>query len=88
MYATHFRYQVRTAITWRIVAELVRRHESQRRLAVVEMHPVGNVRLHFVIWCREGEDDPYGRHLCDFNQDSQHVHIFDPSEGPRLSIEA
>jgi hypothetical protein len=33
--ATYFRYQVRTAVTWRIVSELVRRHGSECGLTIV-----------------------------------------------------
>jgi hypothetical protein len=86
IFATHFRYQVRTAITWRIVSELVRRHEAECRLAVVEMHPGGGTYDCISLWRPEGEDSPYGRHLCDFNQDSQHLHIFDPYEEPRREL--
>ncbi len=80
----NFRFQVITAVTWRIVAELIRRHHAHR-LRVYETHPGGGQCDCLSIYVGEAGFD--SRHLCDFNQQSQHLHIFNTYSTPRRRLD-
>jgi hypothetical protein len=65
--------KITSAITWRIVAELFRRHEGDRKLTVLETHPGGGMYDCLSLISGENSDVI---HLCDFNQQSRHLHPF------------
>lgn len=79
-----FRRQVQLAVTWRIIAEVYRRHGMKYGLRVVEVHPGGGQYDCIEIRApRNG--DPFGMGVCDFHIPAQHVHFFEPVAGPKLS---
>lgn len=79
-----FRRQVQLAVTWRIVAEVFRRYGMKYGLRVVELHPGGG--QYDCISVRASKNgDPFGRSVCDFHVPAQHVHFFEPVDGPKLS---
>jgi hypothetical protein len=66
------RYQVIAAVTWRIVAELMRRHHQAFQLRVVELHPKAENQDCIGIFQQRG-DFP-GTPLCYLNQAGD-IHI-------------
>lgn len=78
------RYGVRAAVTWRILTELVRRHQNECGLRVYETHPGGGqYDCLTLVWY---DASRRRRHLCDFNVASQHIHVWEPYERPRLRL--
>ncbi len=65
------RHTVRQAVTWRFVAELMRRHQRRIDLHVCELHPEGGAYD-----CVSLFAGAFQRHLCDFNLVSQHLHAY------------
>jgi hypothetical protein len=74
------RHTVRQAATWRIVAELMRRHQRRLDLHVCELHPADGAYD-----CVSLFAGPFQRRLCDFNLAAQHLHAYrgDGRGGPR-----
>lgn len=80
-----YRYQVTTAVTWRMVTELLRRHCEKRKLSVLELHPGGGQYDCIALQLMPHEFP--GQCLCQFNQLTQHMHIFGHYSKPELSLE-
>ena len=74
------RHTVRQAATWRLVAELMRRHGRRLDLHVCELHPADGAYD-----CVSLFAGPFQRRLCDFNLAAQHIHAYrgDGRGGPR-----
>lgn len=79
----YFRYQIRAAVTWRIISELITRHHT-KRLRVFETHPGGGQYDCLSLVCDKGRTPV---HLCDFNIQSQHLHVFGPYSQPHADLE-
>ncbi len=82
-----YRYQVTTAVTWRIVTELLRRHCEKRKLSVLELHPGGGQYDCIALQLMPGDGEFPGECLCQFNQLTQHMHIFGHYTRPESSLE-
>lgn len=67
-------YQLRTAITWHIACELMRRHKESCDLFVLERHPGGGQYDCLALFSHWHGD--HHNTLCDFNQQSQHLHVW------------
>src|SRR6266852_4486523 len=88
------RYQIRTAVTWTIVAQLFRRQGHLGFLRVLETHPGGGqydcLSLYLVakpdglIYGGRGSSR---RHLCDFNQGSGRLRVFDVGRDGQTTVE-
>ena len=65
------RHTVREAATWRLIAELMRRHQRRLDLHVCELHPADGAYD-----CVSLFAGPFQRRLCDFNLASQHLHAY------------
>jgi hypothetical protein len=78
------REEVRSGVTWKLVAELIRRHHAQVDLRIYETHPGGG--LYDCLSLFAGAF-PSGTHLCDFNQASAHLHAFGKVSSPRCNLE-
>lgn len=72
-----------TAVTWKIVAELCRRHHQRAALRVYELHPGGG--LYDCVSIFSG-DFPDGELLGSFNQQSEHFHIGSPYTEPTMRL--
>lgn len=68
-----YRYQLIDAVTWKIVAELMRRHCHSSELRVFETHPGGG--QYDCLSLRKGYDNLNGTHLCDFHAKGIHIHL-------------
>lgn len=79
------RYGVRAAVTWRIIAELFRRHKQACRLRVLETHPGGGQYDCLSVGFNRGE--VLLVHMCDFNVGSQHLHLTHPYAEPRARLQ-
>lgn len=73
----HVRYSIRSAVTWRIVTELIRRHHQRFSLRVYELHPGGGQYDCLAILGGEGGDS-FAKQIAHFNIQSQHLHVFHP----------
>jgi hypothetical protein len=70
----NYRYNVISAIAWRIVAEFLRRHNDEKdELFVMELHPCDGYVDQLSI-CIDNGDLP-GFRLLDFNQRSGNMHV-------------
>jgi hypothetical protein len=69
-------FKVSTAIAWRIMTELCRRHHATQKLQIYETHPCSGQYDCLSLYASVG--DKY-RHLCDFNRQSDHLHIWYPN---------
>jgi len=67
----NYRFQLTTAVTWRIVSEILRRHHEKKALRIYELHPCDG--LYDCLRICVGGPSTDGT-LCDFNQQSQHIH--------------
>jgi hypothetical protein len=77
------RHNVKLATTWRILAELTRRHPGVFR--IVETHPCSGQYDCVSLMARQG-DNPFAQHLCDFHVPAQHFHIFEPLSTPQARL--
>lgn len=67
-------FKISTAVAWRMLTELCRRHHATQKLRVYETHPGGGQYDCLSLYADDGQ-----RHLCDFNRSSEHLHIWHPS---------
>lgn len=70
----NYRHQLVDAVTWKIIAELMRRHAQQSQLRVFETHPGGG--QYDCLDLRQGYENLHGKHLCDFHGKGNHLHIW------------
>ncbi len=84
MQQTGFTYQLRTAVTWHIICELLRRHKESCDLWVLETHPGGGQYDCLSLFHRW--PGAHSNHLCDFNQQSQHLHVWGHYRTPRAEL--
>lgn len=78
---TELRSEIVWTVGWKIVAELFRRHHASANLRVYETHPCSGQYDCLSLWCG---DFPSGRHLCDFNQASSHLHVWSQGSPRKL----
>lgn len=81
-----YRYQVKIAVTWRIITELFRRHHERCKLKVFELHPCSGQYDCLAIYS-SFERFP-GKSLCHFHHRGQHLHIFGTYNEPKLNLES
>lgn len=82
----HTRYGVRAAVAWRIITELVRRHQTTCRLRVLETHPGGGQYDCLSLGFSRGTLS-FAVRLCDFNVGSQRLHIWNTFGEPRARLQ-
>ncbi len=70
-----FRQSVCAAASWRVLAELMRRHHQEHDLRVLRTHPCSGQCDCLSVFGPIG-GDPYGVSLCDFNAPVGTVHRF------------
>ena len=71
----HFRQSVCAAASWRVLAELMRRHLQKYDLRVLRTHPCSGQYDCLSVYGPNAAD-PYGVSLCDFNAPVGTVHRF------------
>lgn len=76
------RYGIRSSVTWRIVAELIRRHGTP--VACAFWRCTLGAQYDCLSLVYGPTDQPFLVHMCDFNVQSQHLHVFSPYGLPRL----
>jgi hypothetical protein len=74
---------VKAAVSWRIVSELFRRHHARFSLRVYENHPCSG-QYDCLSICSGHSSDM--KHLCDLNQSSSHLHVWEHVGPARASI--
>lgn len=72
----HFRHNVALAVTWRIVAELLRRHGARHDLRVIETHPCSG-QYDCVTLCAPPGAGAFAA-AADFHVPAQHFHVHQP----------
>lgn len=72
-HAPYLNYNIRLAATWHIISELFRRHHNRYGLRVFETHPGGGQYDCLSVYGSSSKK--ITEHYCDFNIQSQHLHI-------------
>lgn len=80
------RHNVRAAVSWQVVAELLRRHHKACQLRVLETHPGGGT-YDCLSLCYPRCGDVFGGHLVSFNVLSGHLFVWHPYGTPRVRLE-
>lgn len=79
----YIRPQLTQAVTWRIIAELFRRHHTNLRLHLIETYAGGGQYDCLSLYL--SRKDFIDTLLCHFNLPTSHFHVFDAYQPPRLA---
>jgi len=78
-------YRLSVVVSWKVVAEIMRRHYPERDLQVMELHPGGG--LYDCLSLITGLHGRIGRSLCQINRVGS-LHIIESWASPRARIDA